>query len=447
MSASWWLINAPRFGGGLLCVFALGLIAYALFRDRPRGRRRCPKCWYDLSAAIVGDTQPTEGLVCPECGTTITSALSLTRTRRNYRQAFVGVLLASVGAQLMMLNTPGRKGWLGYMPTAIMLIVVDDYTARTPITEALVERLQHGLVTPWDRRAAVWLELHRAEINWDSMVFRRSKWPVGVPMRVEAYRADGSTSMLGFRYGQLEWLDGQAEAAEWRASPPHIHGMWGIFPKDWIVLPPPKLGENTYQFRVTVVGEYGSSRSELVTVRVEGVPLVDDVIEPVSDISVLQEIRHQLVWSIHHHFDKVYVRLGHREPWTPSRSDLAYALQFELRRDGELLGADDTDHLWWNGLSVECAAHIPYWVEGLGSVTVNHLRVRVTGAPIRALERLHYSKYWSGTIEVSLRVLPWESISEGSGAANLFDTSQVEVIPITSEDQERLAKELPPSVP
>lgn len=447
MSASWWLINAPRFGGGLLCIFAIALIAYALFRDRPRGRKRCPKCWYDLSAAIVGTTQAIEGIVCPECGTTIKSALLLLRTRRNYRQAFVGVLLASVGAQLVMLSTPGRKGWWGCVPTAIMLIAVDDYTARTPITEALVERLQRGLVTPWDRRAAVWLELHRTEIDWDGMVFRRSKWPVGVPMLVEVDSADGSRSMLSFRHGQLEWLDGQSEPAEWRASPPNIHVMWGSFPKYWIELPPPQLGENTYRFRVTVVGEYGSSRSELVTVRVEGVPSVDDVIEPISDLSVLQEIRHQLVWSIHHDFDKVYVRLGHREPWTPLRSDLAYALQFELRTDGELLGVDDTGHLWGNGPSVECAARIPYWVEDPGYVTINRLHVRITGAPIRAVQNLRYNRYWSGTIEADLRALPWEVPAECGVASVLCDPSQVEAIPIMRQDQERLAKELPPSVP
>lgn len=449
MSASWWLINAPRFSGGLLCVFALGLIAYAIFSDRSRGRKRCPKCWYDLSAAMVGNSTGIEVPVCPECGIAIKSAQALSRTRRNYRQAVVGAVLASLGAQLMMLNTPGRKGWLGCVPTAAMLIAVDDYTARTPIAEALVERLQHGLVTPWDRVLAVWLELHRAEIDWNAMVLRRPKWPVGVPIRVELDRADGSGSMLCFRRAKLEWLDGQAEQAEWHQSPPHVHAMWGSFPKHWIVLPPPKLGENTYQFRATVAGDYGSKRTELVTIRVEGVPSVDDAIEPVSDPSLHRAIRRLLVWSIRHNFDKVYVDLGAREDtWMPNH-DVAFALKLELFVDSELLDVDDVSDYrsCCDSLRTECAARIPYWVEDPGCVTVNRLRVRITGAPIRALEELHRHRYWSGTIEADLRDLPWQPASGGAAASNLFDTSQVEVIPVTSEDQERLAKELPPSVP
>ena len=44
----------------------VALLTLALVGDRPRARRRCPGCWYDMSA--------TRGLVCPECGV---DALSL----------------------------------------------------------------------------------------------------------------------------------------------------------------------------------------------------------------------------------------------------------------------------------------------------------------------------------------------------------------------------------
>ena len=47
---------------GVLAFVAVGVGAvwWALFRDKARGRRRCPRCWHDLSA--------TPGMTCGECG-------------------------------------------------------------------------------------------------------------------------------------------------------------------------------------------------------------------------------------------------------------------------------------------------------------------------------------------------------------------------------------------
>ena len=28
---------------------SVGIVWWALFGDKPRGRRRCPRCWHDLS--------------------------------------------------------------------------------------------------------------------------------------------------------------------------------------------------------------------------------------------------------------------------------------------------------------------------------------------------------------------------------------------------------------
>src|SRR5690606_40086181 len=45
-------------GVALGCVaFGAGLVAVGFRGDRPKGRKRCPRCWYDMSGA--------PGLVCP----------------------------------------------------------------------------------------------------------------------------------------------------------------------------------------------------------------------------------------------------------------------------------------------------------------------------------------------------------------------------------------------
>ena len=52
---AWWAVVA-------LAVLSMAIVSLALFRDRSRGRRRCPGCWYDISA--------TSGMTFPECGRT-----------------------------------------------------------------------------------------------------------------------------------------------------------------------------------------------------------------------------------------------------------------------------------------------------------------------------------------------------------------------------------------
>ena len=39
--------------GGLLGLAGLSLIAWALFADRAKGRKRCPKCWFDMTGSVT----------------------------------------------------------------------------------------------------------------------------------------------------------------------------------------------------------------------------------------------------------------------------------------------------------------------------------------------------------------------------------------------------------
>ncbi len=91
-----------------------------LIGDRSKGRRRCPKCWYDMSA--------TPGMTCSECGHTPRRESRLFRTRRHSLRLILSVLAAI--AAWASLRTPAatHHSWPAYIPTTALLLLVDPTT-------------------------------------------------------------------------------------------------------------------------------------------------------------------------------------------------------------------------------------------------------------------------------------------------------------------------------
>lgn len=81
-------------------LFAAGaiMLLLAMFWDRPRGRLRCPRCWYDMAGA--------KDLKCPECGHVAKSEPALRRIHRRYGWAILGLILLSAPA--------AEPGWRAY---------------------------------------------------------------------------------------------------------------------------------------------------------------------------------------------------------------------------------------------------------------------------------------------------------------------------------------------
>ncbi len=95
------------------------LLYWALCRDRSRGRRRCPKCWYDLRGS--------ETLTCSECGYTAKRERQFFKTRRRWRWVVVVVLLA-VGARVLWLVPKAQSdGWLAAVPTTVVIGAIPHY--------------------------------------------------------------------------------------------------------------------------------------------------------------------------------------------------------------------------------------------------------------------------------------------------------------------------------
>lgn len=100
--------------------FALtGIIAgfWALFWDRPRGRKRCPKCWYNMSAA--------PSLVCSECGHEARDKRKQLKTRRRWRLVIIYSVLTAIGLGAIRFGYI-NVGWRETVPTTILVLLMPN---------------------------------------------------------------------------------------------------------------------------------------------------------------------------------------------------------------------------------------------------------------------------------------------------------------------------------
>ena len=95
-----------------LASFAIVLIAWAIRGERSRGRRRCPRCWYDMSGS---------GLRCPECGFEARHSSALYRPRRRWKAAALASLLLLGAAILHGVPRVQRGGWRAAFPTTVLI--------------------------------------------------------------------------------------------------------------------------------------------------------------------------------------------------------------------------------------------------------------------------------------------------------------------------------------
>lgn len=106
-------------GGWVVFAGALGLGLWALLGDRSRGRKRCPKCWYDMNAAAP-DTRGR--WVCSECGKAVERERLLKRTRRRWRWVGVVMLLIGVSHGLRAVPDVRQKGWIEAVPDTALVV-------------------------------------------------------------------------------------------------------------------------------------------------------------------------------------------------------------------------------------------------------------------------------------------------------------------------------------
>lgn len=142
----------PVFWG--VCAFGGALVAWAVRGERSRGRRRCPKCWYDMSATLEVAGRAA-GLRCPECGHDARRERALYRTRRRWRVAAIGAAVVALGLVGQSVPRAIRGGPVGLVPTTVLIVgmrwlpptwYVDS---ADPDRATLSQRIENGEAHAW----------------------------------------------------------------------------------------------------------------------------------------------------------------------------------------------------------------------------------------------------------------------------------------------------------
>ena len=113
-----WLLNAAPWIGLALAAAGLTGALWALSPWPRSKRRRCPRCWYDMSGT-------PDSRRCTECGRTAKSERRLHKRRRRWRMALLGVLVMVLGAAAAATPDVMRGSWRRLVPTTILYATLD----------------------------------------------------------------------------------------------------------------------------------------------------------------------------------------------------------------------------------------------------------------------------------------------------------------------------------
>lgn len=108
---------------------------WALFSDRSKGRRRCPRCWYDMAYST--------GMTCPECGHTPKNEQQFFRTRRRFGFA-AGAIFASVSICLFITDRISERGFTSVAPSRVLLWLLPMVDEKSGIYSELTDRARFG---------------------------------------------------------------------------------------------------------------------------------------------------------------------------------------------------------------------------------------------------------------------------------------------------------------
>ncbi len=212
-----WLTSSDWIFYSLACLSAVvaTLVLYrALLHDSSRGKRRCPKCWYDMTgipaARAVGEpgTGSDERWICPECGRVTTEARQLFRTHRYPARAAIGVLLVLLSYAGAVAPKALKSGSMAFVPTTVLMFVapavrppppgftiinqpflIGKAAAPTPPlgsrpSDAMWERVQNASAWDWQARWYLNRVLRANLVELADLYRLPPTWPADWPVPV-----------------------------------------------------------------------------------------------------------------------------------------------------------------------------------------------------------------------------------------------------------------------
>ena len=322
--------------GYALAAAGLLLLLWSLFWDRPRGRRRCPKCWYDMAGV--------PGIRCPECGREARRERSLFKTHRRRRGVCLAILLMLAASPVWSVPRIRRDGWFGAVPTTILALTVpmggrEWEQAHTPDWRVLVApngswlaRTLQRIETerPWGWQSQVFhdrlFRSHPGEIL--NMLGVPKRWPIGVPLRLRlnpgygGYRDDTTTVRVRLR-GDPKWAEGSASFIDAALPDPGCLGT-------------PSAGTDTTRFDVELRDARGRLWRGVLTPHLRGDGTMGDYMRAVAVPDMAETIesrRPRIEWMndgralliLNNNFDA--------KGW-----DCTFAVDVDLIRNGKPVG-------------------------------------------------------------------------------------------------------------
>lgn len=435
-----WLLTAV---GVALGVIGLAVALWACFWDRSRGRRRCPKCWYNLSGA--------PGLLCSECGYVLRSERAFYRTRRRWRSMIAAGLILAVGFTSLNLAVR-RKGWRSLFPTTVLIALMPDLeTSNQKSYAVLKQRMDDDALWHWQWEWLLDRCLEDASAFSPMTIQSRPRWPEGVPFR---YTIQRRLPAIG-----VAWID----HAYWRAkisvpddpgaqtvslAGPGILGYPRTWPAEWanvgvlepgvtelvfdvelkfqntkgnfatraqrlpqVRLAPPGSGISSVLVTPTnwLAGTSGTSGPKLtrkfqlrLSVTVGG--SIDEILQPVRDPASIAELRESTRVT---YTDKGFFLTTQTDAWA-DQTDLSLAFKLEFVHDGSTVSTVDVQLPRTPG-SVWIAAPDELDQETLLQSPADEWTLRFIGDGEIALLDLNSHRYWSGQMSLPLH---WEILTE-----------------------------------
>jgi hypothetical protein len=401
-------------------------VAIAWRGDPSKGRRRCSRCWYDMSAV--------SGFRCPECGKVGRDEQALFRTRRFRKGLTMGSVLVLVGAYIGLATSrmgPNRETWTRWIPTTLLVFI------------APVERAEQGhelAEAAWRRSRAMWrwqeAIIARREVAATSdeeilgWLRVRNVWPAGVSMPIRLSPEYDKWPLVGPKQVDLRSTDGRgihlrsaidswptrsihdpAREPDWNDDGPPV--AWEI------EIPAMSIGRHTFEFEMTLSGSWGTSRTVTHSVEIVVTDREADVMTAVSSPAIDSLIadalwivisdRNRDPWLLIHFDDQKIFDSLYRATYVSGKlPEPVLATVVEVVDGDKVLASFRLD--WWGSRGLDwppdlssliAAAMDPQTCEWKPEV-IERLWVYVRGDLGLAARSVGPSSYWSGEIRMPL---------------------------------------------